>query len=59
MQAPSMLQIPLPLHVIAGSQNTMNRRQLLVKHLSVTQCAFSSSATHKIPDQHRVIISKN
>jgi hypothetical protein len=26
MQAPSMLQIPLPLQVIAGSQNTINRR---------------------------------
>ena len=36
----------------------MNRRQLLAKHLSVTQWALSSSATHKIHDLHRVIISK-
>ena len=52
MQAPSMLQIPLPLQVIAGSQNTLNRRNdsYYQSHfISVKQWALSSSATLKIP----------
>ena len=44
LQVPLIVQSPLPLHVVAGSQNTMNRRNDSY-FSSVTQWAFSTSVT--------------
>ena len=51
MQVPLIAQIPLPLHVIAGSQNTMNSRNVSYYQshfISITQshCALSSNLFH-------------
>ena len=59
MQVPSIVQIPLLLHVIAGSQNTMNRKNdsyVLPKHFSsVIQWALSTSVTFPYHSQNFII----
>ena len=59
LQVPSIVQIPLSLHVIAGSQSTTNRRNDSYYQSIFYQLQSKCKAQHSHLDWHRVTISKN